>query len=347
MIRMAIVHHSAINSHRLRVELSKITGYQVVWVAQTIAEALQKCKGSQPSLLFIDLEVIKQEKPLLPQMLKNVPWVSIIMASNQKLQEAVIFEAMGQGATDVINSEFLEYEEDFHFGFQLLLQKIRVISGLLGRSGDRAVEKMSKQPDPRIKHSPVPPLVLIGSSTGGPTALVKLIKGFPKKINFAIVIVQHVDEEFAESLARWLEHQTALPAELATDGSPPQAGKILLAGENKHLLMTHWGVFHYSNFPEGKTYKPSIDEFFKSVLKHWPHKAIAILLTGMGDDGAEGLKALHDAGWFTIAEDQKTCVVYGMPKAAIELKGVSAVLPIDQMAHKILNIFDEEWKYLF
>ena len=162
-----------------------------------------------------------------------------------------------------------------------------------------------------------------------------------------VVIVQHVDGEFSLSLANWLDAQTSLKVLLASPGRQPLPATVFLAGSNDHLIITEELALVYTAEPKGAPYRPSIDLFFESVARHWPEKGIAILLTGMGRDGAKGLAVLRNAGWYTIAQDEASSVVYGMPKAAKELGAAVDILPISLIAPAILDFFRKRSEAVF
>lgn len=178
-------------------------------------------------------------------------------------------------------------------------------------------------------------LVAIGASAGGPSALATLLRGLPSTFAGALVIVQHVDARFAPGMADWLGQHCQLPVRLIRDGDAPQAGTVLVAGTNDHLLLERADRLVYSEEPRDEAYRPSVDVFFHSVCRHWPGGAIGVLLTGMGRDGAKGLKALRENGHYTIAQDKASSAVFGMPKAAIALDAACAVLPAEQIADRL------------
>ena len=184
-----------------------------------------------------------------------------------------------------------------------------------------------------------PPLVVIGASAGGPAALAVLLKGLPAKFPAAIVIVQHVDERFVDGLATWLGEQSSLPVRLAQEGERPEVGTVLVAGHGGHLTMRPDGRLAYAAEPRTHTFCPSIDVFFQSVCERWPGRTVGVLLTGMGADGAQGLKALRLKGVHTIAQDQATSAVYGMPKAAAAAQAAVDILPLDRIAARLARAF--------
>jgi two-component system response regulator WspF len=182
-------------------------------------------------------------------------------------------------------------------------------------------------------------LVAIGASAGGPAALTAVLSGLPKGFPAAVVIVQHVDAQFAQGMADWLSRNSALPVRVAKEGDRPTAGTVLLAGTNDHLRFTSSDRVGYTAEPRQQAYRPSVDVFFASVGVHWAGEAVGVLLTGMGRDGAQGLKTLRDKGHYTIAQDQATSTVYGMPKAAASLGAAVDILPLERIAPRLVDTF--------
>jgi two-component system response regulator WspF len=183
----------------------------------------------------------------------------------------------------------------------------------------------------------LPPLIIIGASTGGPKALASILSEFPDNFLATIVIIQHVDVQFSPGLAKWLNEQTSLSVALASQGSILETGKVLLAGTNDHLVLRSNLTLTYTKEPLNYPYRPSIDVFCESVAQHWSRKGIAVLLTGMGRDGAMGLQRLRHRGWHTIAQNQQSCVVYGMPKAAVEIGAAVEVLSLSDIASTLIK----------
>jgi len=182
-------------------------------------------------------------------------------------------------------------------------------------------------------------LVLLGASTGGPHALSQVLLGlrdaFNRNDRLAVIVVQHVDSNFAPGLGQWLTEQSGRPVQLIKDGSRPEPGTILLSGTDDHLCLDRDGELHYAVEPKSIPYRPSVDVFFSSVAENWPRPGAAALLTGMGRDGAEGLRKLRRRGWRTIAQDEATSVVWGMPRAAAEIGAAELVLPLNHIAETI------------
>jgi two-component system response regulator WspF len=179
------------------------------------------------------------------------------------------------------------------------------------------------------------PLVVIGASTGGPQALEKVLLGLKRPLPFSIVVVQHLDPLFVPGLAEWLNQETGLTVQLIREGDPPAVGTVHLASTSDHVVVRGGGRLSYVKEPQQHVYRPSVDVFFASLLRHRVPAGVAVLLTGMGRDGATGLKSLQEAGWKTIAQDQETSIVWGMPGAAANLGAADRVLPADQIGPAI------------
>ena len=173
-------------------------------------------------------------------------------------------------------------------------------------------------------------------------ALINVLSKFPQYPPFATIVVQHVDQQFASSFAKWLGGEVSQKVQIAQENMKIKEGVVLIAGKSEHLIMSESMTLLYSRHPKDNPFKPSVDVFFSSVAKHWPKKFIAILLTGMGTDGARGMKDLYDAGWHTIAEHRSSCVVYGMPKAAIEAHAITSILPLDQIGSTVLSYMESK-----
>jgi two-component system response regulator WspF len=190
------------------------------------------------------------------------------------------------------------------------------------------------------------PLLAIGASTGGPAAVASLLQGVPRSYPAALVLIQHLNAEFAESLMQWLGQQLSLPVRLARQGQPPEAGVLLLAATQDHLCLGLDGLLHYITEPKDYPYRPSVDVFFHSVAQHWRGVAAGVLLTGMGRDGAQGLLAMRQRGFLTLAQNQASCVVYGMPKAAVEAGAVTRLGDLTQLNLNIQQLFTDTAPYL-
>ncbi len=316
----------------LRDIIASLPGHTLAWVARTGQEALEKCRRDRPDLILMDLTMpVLDGIQATARIMQSTPCAILIVTATVEGNAAGIFEAMGRGALDVVATPVPGPNGDIG-GSRALIKKIHTIEKLL--------QKPPAAPpaaDPALKGAPRehPPLVAIGASTGGPKALADLLAALPADLGAALVIVQHVDAHFAPGLASWLDSQTPLTVEAAREGARPAANRVLIAVTDDHLVLGADLALHYTAEPRDYPYRPSVNAFFLSLVNHWPRRDVAALLTGMGRDGAQGLAALRQAGWHTIAQDEKSSVVYGMPAAAAELKAAVEILPIDRIAAAI------------
>lgn len=188
--------------------------------------------------------------------------------------------------------------------------------------------------------SPAPPetLIVMGASAGGPTALAQVFGGLPSDFDAAIVVIQHIDSSFAPPLANWLNSRSPLRIRLAETNDYPERGVALVAGRNAHLVFTSPRRLGYVREPNDSIYCPSIDLLFQSASRFWNGQLIGVLLTGIGRDGAEGLRRLRIANCRTIAQDAASSVVYGMPKAAAELHAAADILPLNNIAPRLIEL---------
>ncbi len=188
---------------------------------------------------------------------------------------------------------------------------------------------------------PVPrAVVAVGASTGGTEALLELLMALPG--NFpGMVIVQHMPEHFTRAFAERLDQRCAMEVKEAEDGDRVGPGRALIAPGNRHMLLNRAGAHFFVEVqggPRVTRHRPSVDVLFQSVARHAGRSAIGVILTGMGRDGAKGMKAMRDAGAINIAQDEKSCVVFGMPREAIALGAVDHVLPLRSIPGKLLAL---------
>lgn len=311
-------------------------GTRVIWMAKDGAEAVAMCAKETPDLILMDMIMPNVDGvEATRRIMSSTPCAILIATSSVGTNAQRVFEAMGYGALDAIDTPTLT--TDSRAGVQTLLATIDRIAKVVGsRSGKFAAIPATHVTQPILQPGG---LVAIGSSAGGPAALAKILGGLPKDFAASIVIVQHVDDRFAISMADWLNRVSPLPVRVAVEGEQPAAGTVLLAGTRDHLAFKTSHRIGYTPDPKDYVYRPSVDVFFQSVARHWRGEGVGLLLTGMGRDGAVGLKALREHGWHTIAQDKATSAVYGMPKAAAELGAAVEVLPLEKIAGKLMRIF--------
>ncbi len=304
--------------------------HSVVWHTASGREALKRCASDPPEILLLGLRVSDIKPAELTRRLVANRNCAVVLMAGPDSELSSAYDAMGAGAIDVVKTPSFDDEGEV-VGAELLRSKVRTAGRLLGHVSSGTLMAVQPSASPALQ----PPLVAIGASTGGPQAILTLLSALPKPFPGAIVIVQHVDGEFSAGLASWLAETSGLRVELARAGSVPIAGMALLAGTEEHLVMAAGGSLRYTPTPRELAYRPSVDVLFTSLVQHWKTPGVAALLTGMGRDGAQGLKQLRQAGWLTIAQDEASSVVYGMPKAAAQLGAAARVLALVDIAPEI------------
>ena len=333
-MRIAIVNDLSLAVEILRRIVLDSAVHKVAWIAQTGEEAVRKCDADTPDLILMDLFMPDMDGvEATRRIMYASPCPILVVTATMEDNAGKVFEAMGHGALDAINTPMMGSGESARKSRDALLKKIAIIEKLSRNSQVSPIQRQSKAaPGPKVSS-----LIAMGASTGGPKALAEILSRMPANLGAGILIAQHVDGEFSAGMAKWLDEQSPLSVRLAEVGAYPSRGTALLAGKNDHLVLTANLDLDYIKEPIATPFRPSVDVLFKSVAAHWPSMGIAVLLTGMGRDGAEGMKMLHRVGWHTIAQDEATSVVYGMPKAARDLGAASEILPIDQIAPAILR----------
>ncbi|MBK1988788.1 chemotaxis response regulator protein-glutamate methylesterase [Sphaerospermopsis aphanizomenoides BCCUSP55] len=338
-MKIAIVNHTVIGLNTLRRIVQAVPYYQVAWTAKNGDEAIIKCRVNCPDLILMDIMMLAMDGAEATQyIMKNSPCAILIVTKSTQDNISQVYAAMGHGALDAVDMPVID-TENFSEMTDKLLGKIARIAKLIKNSSipRKIPRKINLERHHQVFTSMQ--LVAIGASTGGPKALAAILSKLPANFNAAVAIVQHVDGNFSSGFADWLNQQTPLPVRLAVPGDRLQKGTVLIAGTNDHLCLKPDLTLTYTQNPLDYPYRPSVNVFFKSLAEHWQNKGTAILLTGMGKDGAEGLSVLKLQGWHTIAQNQESCIVYGMPKAAVELNAAVQVLSLESIAANLLKSF--------
>lgn len=334
-MKIAIVNDMPMAVEALRRALAFEPTHEVVWVASNGAEAVKECAKLTPDLILMDLIMpVMDGVEATRRIMAESPCAIVIVTVDRQQNVHRVFEAMGFGALDVVDTPVVGTGNAKEAAAPLL-RKILNIGWLIGQSGSQ----VRSAPTPLRGMAQRKSLVAIGSSAGGPAALETLLKSLPREFPAAIVLVQHVDQVFAAGMAEWLSSASGLTVRLAQQGEQPQSGTVLLAGTNHHIRLLKNGTLAYTAEPVNEIYRPSIDVFFESVANYWNGDAVGVLLTGMGRDGAQGLKLMRQQGFLTIAQDQRSSAVYGMPKAAAAIDAAVEIRPLDKIAPRLLEIF--------
>ena len=337
-MRLAIVNDVATAVEAMRRTIARAPRHSIAWTARDGAEAVKFCASDRPDLILMDLIMpVMDGVEATRRIMAATPCPILVVTATVNGNAGRVFEALGVGALDAVNTPVLGPHGTGDV-VSALLTKIDLIERLVGPVPPAATSARTVTPFPRRPGGQRGFLIVIGSSAGGPGALAEVLRGVPRTFPAAIAVVQHLDEQFAAGLAEWLGQQTALPVRLAREGESLQPGTVLLAGRDQHLVLRENLTLGYTAEPVETPYRPSVDVFFRSVAEHWRDAAAGVILTGMGRDGALGLKKLREAGYPTIAQDRATSAVYGMPKAAAELGAASEVLPLGQIGPALLRL---------
>ena len=339
-MRIGIVNDSVMACEVLRRVVLSVPGQEVAWIARDGEQAVAMTRADGPDVILMDLFMPGTDGVEATRRIMNeTPCAILVVTATVSGHISKVYQAMGSGALDAVDTPVLGTGGEVA-GAASLLRKIDVIGKLIGKTPPRTATLPPSAPvEWPIQEPALHPLVLLGSSTGGPFALAEILSKLPASLKTTIVIVQHVDAAFAPGLGQWLSQHAGRKVELIRDGMELTEGKILLSGTDDHLVLGAHGRLYYSAEPRALTYRPSIDVFFKSVAGHWPRSGVAALLTGMGRDGAEGLLQLRRLGWKTIAQDESTSVVWGMPRAAVALGAADQVLPLPLIGQAIASFF--------
>jgi two-component system response regulator WspF len=352
--RIAIVNDLAMAREALRRVVTQIPGVTIAWMANDGAEALERAKADRPDLVLMDLIMpVMDGVESTRLIMRDAPCPIVVVTATVEGNASRVYEAIGAGALDAVDTPRLGSTGTQ--GDKALLGKIAAVRKMTSSEFRAAaaapasaevttVVKPAMAGKPtggpghhaHAPHHPHDPhdqflLVAVGASTGGPQALATFLKSLPPTLPYAVVIVQHMDATFLPGLAQWLASQTGRPVALARRGDRPVPGSILVAGEAQQMIMKPGGTLEYVAGDPELIHRPSIDVFFESLALVRSRTGAAVLLTGMGKDGATGMMALKNSGWRTFAQDRATSVVWGMPGAASQSGAAERTLAIEHI----------------
>jgi len=339
-IKVLIVDDSAIVRKIFAEELSRYPDIEIIGTAPDPFVARDKIVNLQPDVITLDIEMPRMDGlTFLKKLMKYYPVPTIVVSSLTPKGGKMTLEAFDIGAVDVIAKPGGSYSVG-DMSSQLA-DKIRAASRVSMSPAARTTGLVREKPEPmkaltQTSHK----VIAIGASTGGTEALKNVLMKLPPNIP-GIVVVQHMPANFTTAFADRLNTLCQFQVKEAQDNDTVVPGTCLIAPGNFHMLLRRSGARYYVEVKTGPMVhhqRPAVDVLFKSTAKYAGANAVGVILTGMGADGAEGLKAMKDAGASTIAQDEKSCVVFGMPKEAIKLGAADKILPLDNIANEIIRM---------
>lgn len=340
-VRVLVVDDSALMRKLIPAIIERDTSIQVVGTAMDGAFALQKIEDLKPDVVTLDLEMPRMDGMEVLRAITRKHHVPIIVVSTYSTQGAnATFKALALGAFDFVAKPQNAASSHMEEIATELISKIKAAadSGGQPRLPEPVAAEPPKPAKPTINAKPGK-VVAIGVSTGGPNAVQYLLSQLPADFPAAIVIVQHMPEGFTETFARRLNESCALDVKEARSGDPLLAGRVLICPGNRHMKICNMSMGASVLLTEDERvngHRPSVDVLFHSVAEVFREQTIGVLMTGMGDDGAEGLGAIKRAGGLTIAQSEDSCVVFGMPKVAIERGYALRVIPLESIANSMM-----------
>jgi two-component system chemotaxis response regulator CheB len=351
-IRVLIAEDSPVVQVILRRMLATYPDIELVGMASTGKEALAMMSQARPDVVCTDFHMPEMNGlELTQEIMATMPRPILVLSASVQAEDTQnVFRVLNAGAVDVLPKPIDGGANNWNDLQQELITKIRVLSGvavfthrrqLMGQSrrprgtAPSALPSLSTiAPEVRQRHYE---LVAIGASTGGPQALQGILRQIPGNFPVPVVCVQHISRGFLTGLVNWLNAECAVSVQIAQVGMRAEAGVVYFPPEDQHLTFSRRGVFASAPLPPFSGHRPSVTVTFESVAAVYGRHCVGILLTGMGKDGAVGMQSIAQAGGVTIAQDEATSVVFGMPKEAIALGAAQYILPLGEIAPVLLK----------
>lgn len=348
-IKVLIVDDSALVRQTLSDILSSDPGIEVIGMAQDPIVAVQKIADQLPDVITLDVEMPRMDGITFLQKLMSQHPIPVVMCSSlAESGSETALKALEYGAVDIITKpkmgtkQFIEESriricDSIKAAAAARLKPIRAIREV---SPKYSADVIMEAPNAKAMIMTTEKVVVVGASTGGTEALSIFLQMLPEDTP-GIVIVQHMPENFTAAFAKRLDSICRVTVKEAENNDSVVRGHVLIAPGNRHTLLKRSGARYYVEVKEGplvSRHRPSVDVLFRSAARYAGKNAVGVIMTGMGDDGAHGMKELHDAGARTIAQDEASCVVFGMPNEAIKLGGVDKIMPLDRIATETLKL---------
>ena len=341
-IKVLVVDDSAVVRQTLQQELVKDPEIEVVGTAPDPYVARDKIVQLTPDVITLDIEMPRMDGiTFLRKLMKHHPLPVIIVSSLSKQGSEIALEAIEAGAVEVLCKPGAAYAVG-DMAVELRHKVKAASKANLGLLQSRSAANQEIQAKPRALAATTNKVLVVGASTGGTQALERLLTQLPANAP-GTVIVQHMPAGFTKAFADRLNASCQVEVKEAENGDTVANGKVLIAPGNRHTLIKRSGAQYFVEVKDGPLvghHRPSVDVLFKSAAAHVGKNAIGIMLTGMGSDGASGMKMMKDAGSVNLAQDEKSCVVYGMPKAAVEAGAVDHIVPLEGILEQVFKLLN-------
>jgi two-component system chemotaxis response regulator CheB len=324
MINTLIVDDSAMVRSIIKDFLEGDKNFKIIGEAADGEEGVQKILSLNPDLVTLDIEMPKLNGLEVIERVMQKTMVPIVVISGLDAVKTA-YEATLRGALEF-------YSKDLFTSSLTPAKRQEIYETLKRISGVKAVQRRSAPPAETGKAPKKRKIsaVVLASSTGGPKALSKFFSLLPGDFPVPVLVVQHNSSGFDKGFAQWLDTYTALEVKLAEEGERPRAGKVYIAKTDRHLVVNGLSL-GYNDDESENNQKPAADVLFRSAAKSYGESLVSVVLTGMGCDGAEGTRKVREMGGITIAQDEESSLIYGMPKAAAETGCVDLVLPLEKI----------------
>jgi two-component system response regulator WspF len=326
-LRIGIVNDLPIAREAIRRAVVAGSAHRIAWLAEDGIQAISLCAEDRPDVILMDMVMPGLDGvEATRRIMRSTPCPILVVTASVEGNAGRVYDALGAGALDAVPTPTIGIGGEIGGG-AALLRKLDLLS--IPETAIVPTDRSTIRPAAPIA-SRSGPLLAIGASTGGPKALATLLAGIARPVLAPILVVQHLGSDYVPGLAAWLHSASGLPMMLVDGPTLLSPGTVYLARDERHLVCEAPGSVSVSTEPRAAIHRPSVDVLFNSLLRSGC-AGVAALLTGMGRDGADGLLLLRQGGWWTIAQDQASSVVWGMPGEAVRRDAASEVLGIDEM----------------
>ena len=342
MIKVLVVDDSLVMRKTISRMLSKDNELEVVGTAVDGRDALDKVEALKPDVVTLDVEMPNMNGlDFLREIMARDPLPVIMVSALTREGAEITMEALNLGACDFITKDFTNVGGVLGFKESDIIAKVKSVAKnkvkiLLRKLSGGAKKPAALGPDQKVHHE----VLAIGASTGGPPALQHIFKSLPANFPVPIVIAQHMPKLFTQSFAQRLDSSSSLHIKEAEDRERLSPGVALIIPGNTHAAVRRKGKEVFIEFVDTDQYiyRPSVDLLMSSTAQAYAEQSVGVILTGMGNDGLVGMKEMKSKSGYIIAQDEDTCVVYGMPKAVVTANLADAVLPIDKISEEIMRV---------